>query len=99
MEKTETDIFNKNITPETIKRQQDIMTRLLEAETAQREREQDNKRESKAGKEQAINYNLVFEAYKKQKMKELELLKTLPINLKPFYKEKVNSYFNRVGDK
>jgi predicted phage gp36 major capsid-like protein len=32
MEKNEKDIVNKNISPETMRRQQDIMTRLLEHE-------------------------------------------------------------------
>ncbi|MEZ5172927.1 MAG: DUF4175 family protein [Bacteroidia bacterium] len=38
MEQTETDIVNKNITSETLKRQQEILTRLLQAEKAERER-------------------------------------------------------------
>src|SRR5690606_29679888 len=46
MEKTEEDIVNKNITQETIERQQKILTRLLESEKAEQEREKDHKRES-----------------------------------------------------
>jgi hypothetical protein len=34
--------------------------------------------------------------YKKKKEKEEELLKTTPIQLTPFYKKKVNSYFNSL---
>ena len=34
MEETEIDLVNKNITTETIKRQEEILTRLLESEDA-----------------------------------------------------------------
>ncbi|HRH38296.1 MAG TPA: hypothetical protein PK760_08120, partial [Flavobacteriales bacterium] len=49
MEKQERDIVNKNISPETMRRQQEIMTRLLEHEKAERERELDQKRTSNEG--------------------------------------------------
>jgi hypothetical protein len=52
MEKNEKDIVNKNISPETLRRQQDIMTRLLEHEKAERERELDQKRTSNEGRDQ-----------------------------------------------
>ena len=45
MEQTETELVNKVITQETIKRQQEIMTKLLEHEKAEREKELDEKRQ------------------------------------------------------
>ena len=33
--------------------------------------------------------------YKKEKMKELELIKTVPPNLNQYYKDKVNEYFKQ----
>ena len=94
MEQTESDIVNKRITQETIRRQQDILTRLLEAENAERERELDKKRESNEAKNQLFgNPNQFFE-YKLLKQKEAELLKAVPPALTPFYKNKVNNYFN-----
>jgi len=93
MEQTEKDLVNKIISNETIKRQQEILTRLLESEKAQLEREMDEKRESN----EAININKSnpnnFLEYKRLKLKESELLKTIPISLKSFYKNKVNEYF------
>jgi hypothetical protein len=97
MEKTETDLYNRNITQETLNRQKEIMSRLLETEKAQREREYDNKREAQSGKDQNINYNIVFEEYKKMKLKELELLKTVPPALNPYYKDKVGQYFEQLN--
>lgn len=97
MEQTEKDIVNKAITNETMKRQQDILTRLLESEKAEREREQDEKRKSNEAKNQDLSNPTRFLEYKRMKEKELELLNTVPPSLTPFYKEKVNNYFNSVS--
>jgi hypothetical protein len=93
MEQIEKDIVNKNITQETLKRQQDILIRLLESEKAQREREKDNKRESNEAKDYSLSNPAGFFEYNKRKEREIELLKTVPPSLKPYYKNKVNEYF------
>ena len=49
MEQTETDLVNKRIKQETLTRQQEILSKLLEADKAEQEREEDQKRESKEG--------------------------------------------------
>lgn len=97
MEQTETDLVNKTITNETLKRQQDILTRLLEAENAEREREQDEKRKSNESKNENLSNPEQFLEYKRLKAREAEMLKTVPPALKPFYKNKVNEYFNSVS--
>lgn len=97
MEQTETDLVNRRITQEAITRQQEIQTRLLEAEKAEREREQDDKRESKAGKEFSPNYNLILEDYRKMKAKELQQIKTLPPTLNYFYRNKITEYFKTLN--
>ncbi|NNF01080.1 MAG: DUF4175 domain-containing protein, partial [Bacteroidia bacterium] len=99
MEETETDLVNKRITQETLKRQEEILTRLLEAEKAERERELDNKRESAEPDQHAIKSPSNFEEYKKLKMREVELLKTIPPTLNPFYKNLVNYYFQSLDNK
>ncbi|MEQ9009357.1 MAG: hypothetical protein RLP12_15855, partial [Ekhidna sp.] len=38
-----------------------------------------------------------FEKYLELKKKELELLKTIPLELNPFYKKEVNDYFRRLS--
>lgn len=93
MEKTETDLVNKSITSETMRRQQEIMTRLLEAEKAERERDQDDKRESNENKNEFNRNLLEFQQYMQQKNAENELLKTSSPELKPFYKNLVEQYF------
>jgi hypothetical protein len=93
MEKQERDIVNKNLTPETMKRQQDILTRLLEHEKAEREREQDNKRLSNEGRDQPPPDPAKFFDYQRRKAREAELLRTVPPGLKPYYRDRVNTYF------
>lgn len=98
MEETEMDLVNKRITEQTIKRQQDIVTRLLESEKAMRERELSEEREGERAKKVKRQIPKEFEEYIKNKEQEIELLKTVPPKLNPYYKEEVNKYFNRLGN-
>ena len=98
MEETETDLVNKIINNETIKRQQEILTRLLESEKAEKERELDEKRESNEAKNENFSNPAKFFEYNTTKGKEVELLKTVPPSLKTFYKNKVNEYFCTFED-
>jgi hypothetical protein len=96
MEQTETDLVNKNITNQTLLRQQEILTRLLESEKAEREREKDEKRESTEFTDEiSRNPNSFFE-YNKRKEQEIELLRTLPPTFNNYYKLKVSEYFNKI---
>jgi len=98
MEKTEEDLVNKRLTEETMQRQEEIMTRLLKHEKAIREREKEERRESKESKSQKYSNPDNFLEYKRILSKEVELLKTVPPNLKPYYKRKVNEYFYNFGN-
>ncbi|MTI19681.1 hypothetical protein E1176_01475, partial [Fulvivirga sp. RKSG066] len=96
MEETESDLVNKRITEETIQRQKDILTRLLKAEDALRERELDEERKGESAKDYEKALPKAFEEYFKLKEKEIELLKTVPPKLYPYYKKEVNEYFKRI---
>lgn len=96
MEETERDLVNKQFTLESLKRQQDIVTRLLQSEKAEREREKDNQRKSNEATNPPVSTPMQFEDYQKRKAREIELLRTLPPALKPYYKGKVNEYFNKL---
>lgn len=98
MEQTELDLVNKNITQRTLQRQKDILTRLLKAENAMRERELDDEREAEQALEYQRNYPPGFEEFLKAKEKETDLLKTIPVKLNPYYKEEVNKYFRRLSE-
>ena len=97
MEQSEMDLVNKQLTNQLIRRQQEIITRLLEAEKSQRERDLDDEREAQQAKEIKRNIPVAFEEYIKAKEKEIELLKTVPPKLNPYFKKEVNEYFKRLG--
>ena len=80
-----------------IKRQNDIMTRLLEAEDAMRQREKQKEREAKTAKIKPRNVPPAIEEYLKQRQSEVELYKTVPPSLKPYYKSLVEKYFNAIS--
>jgi hypothetical protein len=96
MEETEKDIVHKRITNETMMRQEQIMTRLLESERAEMEREREERRESQEARDYPTNDpDSVIEFYRK-KMTEREMLRTIPPQMNSFYRTKVNSYFIQV---
>jgi len=99
MEQTELDLVNKNLSRDLQRRQQQIMSRLLEAEKALREQELDLKRESNSAVQYEKELPRAFEDYLKQKQKEIELIKTIPPKLHPYYKKEVNEYFNRLNNR
>ncbi len=97
MDQTETDIVNKNITQQTINRQKDIQTRLLESEKALRQQEEDEKRKAETAREIPKTIPKELEEYVKTKQKQTELIRTVPAALSPFYKKEVDSYFKRLN--
>jgi hypothetical protein len=99
MEQTENDIVNRRITDEVLKRQQQIQTRLLEAEKAEQQREQDQQRESNAGKDMPPGYVKALQDYQKLKEKQTEQIKTVSPALNLYYKQKIKSYFDQLNAK
>jgi hypothetical protein len=94
LEKQEQDLINRYVDRQLINRQHEILTRLLESEKALKERGFDEKRESKPGKEQP-NSNLIrFDEYNKEKLRQIEMLKSVDPGLRKYYKDKANDYFN-----
>jgi len=97
MEQTERDLVNRRITEEALNRQQQIQTRLLEAEKAEQEREQDQQRESHAGKETPPGYIKALQEYQQLKQKQTEQVKTVPPAINFYYKLKIKSYFELLN--
>jgi len=96
MEKTEEDIANNSITQETLNRQNQIIEQLLKAENAEQERDKEEKREAKEADQIPHQIQNLLEDYKANKLKQAELLKTIPPKLRPYYKEKVKDYFQKL---
>ena len=96
MEQTEADLVNRTITKQTIARQQQIMSRLLEHEKAEMEREKEERREShEAGDLYSQPSPAEIEKYNRQSRPAADQLRTVPPTLQPFYRQKVNDYFYR----
>lgn len=99
MEETETDLVNKKLTSEMVERQKEILTRLLEVEKSMREQELDDERKGETAKsEYEREASKSFEEYIKAKKQEIELLKTVPVKLNPYYKNEANKYFQRLNN-
>ena len=96
MDKVETDLVNKRLNSELLSRQQDIRTRLLEAEKADRQREKDNKRKSEQAQEQRKELPPALQDYIKQREAEIALYNKVSPSLRPYYKQMVNEYYNSL---
>ncbi len=98
MEENEIDLVNKRVNQRLIDRQEEIMTRLLDAENAMREQDLDDEREGESAEDYDRNIPKEFEEYLKARQKEIELLRSVPLDLNPFYKKEVNDYFRRISN-
>ena len=96
MEELERDIVNGELDQLSLDRQQDILTRLLQAENAERVRGEKEERESRTAQDIQRDTPPSLEEYERRKAQEIELLRTVPADLNPYYKEKVNDYFNTL---
>ncbi|TNE59389.1 MAG: DUF4175 domain-containing protein [Bacteroidetes bacterium] len=97
MDKVETDLVNKRLTNEMLKRQQEILTRLLEAERAEREQEQDEQRQAQTAKQQPNKLPPALEEYLKKRRAEVDMFRTVSPALKPYYKQLVEEYIKGLG--
>jgi len=98
MDKIETDLVNKRLTNEMLNRQEEILTRLLESERAEREREYENKRESNTAKEVERPLPPSIEKYIKEREAQIEPFKTVSPALKPYYKQLVEEYYKSLKE-
>lgn len=96
LEQQEKDLINRNKNSDLIKRQKEILTRLLESEDALREKGFDEKRQSKSGKDYKNSNLKSINEYNQKKLKQIDLIKTIEPGYKKYYKDKSNSYFNEV---
>lgn len=92
MKKTESDLVNKRLEEATIKRQKELVTKLLEAEKADREQDEDSKREAQAAKQFPPSYQQRLKEFKQQKTNGEDLLQKIPPALNYYYKDKIAEY-------
>ncbi|WP_139134330.1 coiled-coil domain-containing protein [Crocinitomix algicola] len=97
LEDLQNELLDGKVGSDYLKRQEDIYTRLLESEKALRERGYSEERESKEGKNTKEGNLKEFTEYNRKKDAEIEFLRTLPLELKIYYKSLINDYFNAVN--
>jgi len=89
MDKNETDLVNRRLSSEMQMRQKEILTKLLEAQKAIREQEQDDKRSSHTAQEISRPVPPELQKYMLDQKQLLEVYKTVPPQLKPYYRSMV----------
>lgn len=99
MNKIEEDLVNKRLDNEMLKRQNQIKTRLLEAEKAERQREWDNKRKAEVGEQKKRELPPSLQAYLKKREAEIDMYKTISPSLRPYYKYLVDEYYKALKEK
>ncbi len=97
MEKTERELLNKKFSPETIMRQQQILTRLLESEKALMERELDQRREAEKpdSKERTNLPPAIRDLLQKSRSQKEQLQQGTP-KLTEMYQEVFDKYFESI---
>ena len=96
MDRIETELVNKRLNSETLKRMKDIETRLLEAEKAERQRELDNKRKSETAQEKRNEMPPALQDYLKKRQAEIDMYKSVSPSLRPYYKSLVDEYYKSL---
>lgn len=97
MNRNEQELVNRQLPAELIKRQKEIMTRLLKAQDAIRNQEQDDKRMAHSGKDQPPPMPPELKALLEQRKAFLESYQRIPATLKPFYKTISERYKRQIG--
>ncbi len=93
MERSELEMLRKQLSAQTMMRQEEILTRLLEHHQAELRREQEERREGTTAKDYDLsNPEEIFE-YNRIREREVDMLRSLPPGLRPFYRSLVEQYF------
>ena len=96
MDRIETELVNKRLNSETLRRLKDIETRLLEAEKAEQQRELDEKRKSETAGDKRREMPPALQEYLKKRQAEIDMYKSVSPSLKPYYKTLVDEYYKSL---
>jgi len=96
MEENIKDMINGNVSEQLLRRQELILTRMLEVEKSEHERELDEKRKSNEARDYKIsNPDKAFDEKEKQ-MRFNELLRLSNLKMTQYYKEKYKNYLQNL---
>jgi len=99
MDEMETDLVNMRLTQEMVRRQRDIVTRLLESENAERQREQKEERKAEQAREIAQQQKPpALEEYLREREAAIEQIRTVSPAVQAFYRGLVEDYYDQLGN-
>ena len=96
MQRTEQDLVNRIINEQTLFRQEQILTRLLEHERAELTREQEERRRGTEAEQQQFEIPPELLEYHRIRSQELELLQRFHPILRPFYQQRAQEFFRQT---
>ena len=98
LEQNRKELMNKSISQKTIMRQNQIMSRLLDAEKSEIERGMENKRVSKTADQEFYSNPVKYFEYNKQVKNGSENLEQNIFKLNNFYNRKYKQYLNSINE-
>ena len=90
------EIRNRNITQETVRRQEQILSHLLDASRSMRERDYDNRRVTRAGKDVITNSPGPLNLSNATSERERQLLELIRQNFPPEYQKIILKYYRML---
>lgn len=96
MKETEKDLVNRKFYGETLKRQKEIQVKLLESAKADREQDQEERRESEKAKNTPPPLPADLKKYLEDKKQNESQLQRTPVGLTPYFKSLTEKYFQLI---
>lgn len=97
MKKNEDDVLKKALNTDFQQRQERLMPQLMEAEKALKEQNEDPKRQAKSPQERwRENPPPNLKPYLQEMQKQRDLYQKVPVELRPFYQEKVEKFLQSI---
>jgi hypothetical protein len=98
MREVQTDLAQGNVNPETLRKQDRILSRLLDSQRSTRERDYEKKRRAESGKEAARRSPGALDARGQGERGRLQqdLLKAMEEGYAPDYQEMIRRYFEAL---
>ncbi|NLK81362.1 MAG: DUF4175 domain-containing protein [Bacteroidales bacterium] len=98
LDKVEQDIVLQNISQQTLFRQQQILTRMLESEKAENERDKDERREGSESLDNFSQQKQTFETEISKKSQFQDALEQTNMQLKTYYKKIFSQYLLKINE-
>lgn len=96
MNQTESDLVNKRFYDDMLKRQKEIQIKLLESAKAEREQDEETRRESERAKNTPPDMPSSLKQYLENKKQNESQIQRTPVGLTPYFKSLSEKYFKLI---